>query len=422
MRSAFRTMFGRRSAPVLRRSEGRLRLIELEARNTPSTLLVDDNFTPDPAHHRFNSIQAAVNAARPHDDIRVFAGTYTEAVTITKTDVDLTAVGRPGQVRIQGPAGADIVVQVAGGAKDVDIVGFTIIGGNAGIQFGTHFDSPASLSGSGSAKSNVIQGYAQVGLEAIGTGTRVDFEGNVVTAPSTAGTGAPIGIQISDGARGDVERNIVSGNLGSADNEGVGILVFQTSRVNVERNSTFNNDEGILLASFDPAIRVTQVLVSRNVTFNNRFNGIGLFNADNNQILDNVASFNDFDGINVGSDPTDPNAPQGTAQNNLIKGNTAEFNGRAGIFLEQTATSNMVIGNRLFHNNTHNLTDGADAVDLSHGTGTAGTANRWKDNRGNTSLPDGLVRPGGKHDGHGGHGDHEDNDDDDHHGGHGEDD
>jgi len=252
----------------------------------------------------------------------------------------------------------------------------------------------------------------------------VDFERNVITAPSTAGTGAPIGIQISDGARGDVERNIVSGNLGNATNEGVGILVFQTSKVNVERNTVFNNDEGILLASFDPTIRVTEVTVSRNNAINNRFNGIGLFNADNNKIVDNVASFNDFDGINVG-DPT-----LGSARNNLIQGNTAQFNGRAGIFLEENATNNRVLNNRLFNNNTENLTDGADAVDLSEGTGTSGIANIWKDNRGVTSIPGGLVRSGGKgdngvddddhgHDGHGGHGH-----DGGHggHGGHGDDD
>src|SRR3954466_2636581 len=181
-RTTLRTVFGH--TPRRARRDGlRLRLVELEARTTPSTLVVDDNFTPNPARNRFNSIQAAVNAAHPHDKIRVLAGTYTEAVTITKTDVDLFADGRPGTVRIQAPTGADIAVQVAGGAKDVDIVGFTIVGGNAGIQFGTHFDSPTSASGSGSAVGNNVSGYTQVGIEVIGRGSRAEVERNVIHDP-----------------------------------------------------------------------------------------------------------------------------------------------------------------------------------------------------------------------------------------------
>jgi len=400
-----------------------LRVLELEVRNTPSTLLVDDNFTPDPSHNRFNSIQAAVNAAHAHDKIRVFAGTYSESVLITKNDVDLVAVGKPGDVRIQGPTGADIVVQVAGGAKDVDIEGFTIIGGNAGIQFGTHFDSPASASGSGEAENNTVFGYKQVGIEVIGTGSRAEVEHNTVRGPGTAGAAnAPIGIQISDGARAEVTGNVVSNNLGNSNNEGVGILVFQTSKVQVERNVVFANDEGILLASFDGP-HVTQTTVEGNRSFQNTFNGIGLVNADNNTIQGNDVSFNGFDGINVGSDPNDPNAVPGTATGNLIKNNTAKLNGRAGIFLESTATGNRVIGNVLRNNNTNQLPTGADAVDLSHGTGTAGTANTWSGNQGNTSIPPGLLSsPGHGHGDDNDHHGHDDHDDHDGHHGHGEDD
>jgi parallel beta-helix repeat protein len=400
-----RFAFGRRPARRPIRRTG-LRLLELEVRNTPSTLLVDDNFTPDPSHHRFNSIQSAVDAAHPHDTIRVFAGTYTESVLITKNDVDLVAVGRPGDVRIQGPSGADIVVQVAGGAKDVDIDGFTIIGGNAGIQFGTHFDSPASASGSGEAEGNTVFGYNQVGIEVIGTGSQAEVERNIVRGPGTAGAAnAPIGIQVSDGARAEVTGNVVSNNLGNASAEGVGILVFQTSKVQVQRNVVFGNDEGILLAAFDGP-HVTQTTVSGNLSFQNTFNGIGLVNADNNTVDGNDVSFNGFDGINVGSESTD--ALAGTATGNLIKNNTAKLNGRAGIFLEANATGNRVIGNVLQNNNTNQLATGADAVDLSHGTGTAGTANTWQGNRGATSIPVGLVtsRAGHDDDGHGGHSGH----------------
>jgi parallel beta-helix repeat protein len=409
-RSALRTVFGRPARPAtpVRRERSRLRLEWLEERATPATLVVDASLT-HPTGNRFNAIQSAVNAAHPHDVIKVLPGTYTEAVKITTSDVDLVAAGFPGQVRIQAPAGADIAVQVAGGAKDVDISGFTISGGNAGIQFGTHFDSPASASGSGSAVGDFVSGYNQVGIEAIGTGSKAQIIGDVVTGPGAAGAAnAPIGIQVSDGARADVRFDVVGKNLGNASNEGVGILVFQTSHVNVQNNVVFGNDEGILLASFDPAPHVTDVTVSGNLSFDNTFNGIGLLNADNNRITNNDVSFNGFDGINVGSDPTD--AVQGTATGNLIQGNTARFNGRAGIYLQADATGNRVVGNRLFGNNTNNVTGGADAVDLSTGTGTAGTANQWSNNVGATSIPVGLVTTHGHGHDHG----HDDGHDGDH--------
>ena len=234
-------------------------------------------------------------------------------------------------------------------------------------------------------------GYAQVGIEAIGTGSRASVIGDTVRGPATAGAAnAPIGVQISDGARADVEFDTVSENLGNSMNEGVGILVFQTSNVNVAHNIVFSNDEGILLAAFAGGAYVTKTEVEGNRSFSNTFNGIGLVNADNNEIENNDTSFNGFDGINVGSEPTDPNAVQGTATGNVIRGNDAQLNGRAGIFLEATATGKPWLRNHLRNNNTQMFSDGADAVDLSRETGTAGTANTWSKNKFGTSIPKGL--------------------------------
>ena len=68
---------------------------------------------------------------------------------------------------------------------------------------------------------------------------------------------------------------------------------------------------------------MTHTEVEGNLSFNNTFNGIGLVNADNNEIEGNDTSFNGFDGINVGSDPNDPNAVPGTATGNVIDDNEA---------------------------------------------------------------------------------------------------
>ena len=250
--SPLRSLFGRPTRRPCRQAAS-LRLLALESRDTPSTLMVDPSFTSDPAHHRFSTIQAAVDAAKPGDNIQVSPGTYNEAVTITKSDMDLFAVGKPGSVRdLRRPTGADIAVHVDGGAKDVDIVGFTITGANAGIQFGDHFDSPASASGSGSAIGDTVFGYDQVGIEVIGD--RV--AGHTVPATSCGARARPARPTPRSASRSAT----APGQRCSArcrfqqcrqqSNEGVGILVFQTSNVEVEHNVVFGNDEGILLAAF----------------------------------------------------------------------------------------------------------------------------------------------------------------------------
>jgi len=57
---------------------------------------------------------------------------------------------------------------------------------------------------------------------------------------------------------------------------------------------------------------------------------------------------------------------------------------RDGIFVDAGSTGNLLTENKLSGNVF-------DAWDESSGTGTAGTANRWKHNKGQTSFPAGLF-------------------------------
>jgi len=404
------------------RQKTRLRLELLEARTTPTVLLVDDNFTPNPGQHRFNSIQAAVNAANPGDHIKVFSGTYTEQVTISKNHLDIDAIG---QAIIKAPTTfadpTEAIVHVSG-ARGVELNGFTIMGNSAatnGADFGVLVDgggkaeisrnritniTDPSLSngqgsvalqfgftnsagdtvsiGTGSASRNVIDQYQKGGIVVIGslttgnttTRSNADISRNTVTGLGPTSTIAQNGIQVSSGARGKVSDNVVSGNqFTGPDFESTGIIVFNTSDVKVTDNKTFANDEGILL--FD----ATGVKVSYNSSRNNTFNGIGVLGGSGNKIEDNDASRNGFDGINLEN-----------TTGNIVKDNRTFQNGRAGIFLEATATGNIIKHNHMKHNNPANTADGADAVDLSTGTGTAGTANTWRHNRFRTSSPAGL--------------------------------
>ncbi|MCF6743812.1 hypothetical protein E9529_05900 [Blastococcus sp. KM273128] len=84
----------------------RARLLAAASATTLATLAVagpaaaDDRGKPDP-HHGF-SIQAAVDAAKPGDTIRIPPGTYHESVTITKDGIRLLA-----DRVVIAPAGAD---------------------------------------------------------------------------------------------------------------------------------------------------------------------------------------------------------------------------------------------------------------------------------------------------------------------------
>ncbi|SCK52488.1 hypothetical protein [Streptomyces sp. WMMB 322] len=90
--------------------------------------------SPTCSNPQFSTIQAAVTAATAGDTIRVCAGTYNEAVTVTKSLVFRGAKagvdargGRtnPAQESIVQP-GASTGFTVASGVSDVTIDGFTI--------------------------------------------------------------------------------------------------------------------------------------------------------------------------------------------------------------------------------------------------------------------------------------------------------
>ena len=64
-----------------------------------------------------------------------------------------------------------------------------------------------------------------------------------------------------------------------------------------------------------------------------------------------------------------------------------------GIYADADSTGNRFEDNTALNNTEH------DCHDDSSGSGTAGTANTWRDNRGETSYPEGLCKTkrGGKH-------------------------
>ncbi|MFL5330160.1 MAG: right-handed parallel beta-helix repeat-containing protein [Gemmataceae bacterium] len=257
-----------------------LRLECLELRANPSTLLVDDNLAQFPSA-KYTSIQAAVNAASPGDQIRVYAGTYHEQVIIPSklNNLSLIAFGAPNSVKIAPNSFAadpttEAIVHVAG-AHNVKIQGFLITGADAptgntkganygvlvdqggsafvrdnhittirdltlsgeqegiGIQFGfTNSKGTILSSGSGEAEHNLIEDYQKGGVVVIGAGSKAEVEENVIHGVGATNVIGQNGIQISNGAKAEVERNVVTGNNYTGTGfVSAGILIYQTNGV-----------------------------------------------------------------------------------------------------------------------------------------------------------------------------------------------
>jgi hypothetical protein len=369
------------------------------------TLRVDDDRAQCP-DAQYTSIQAAVAAAQQNDTIVVCPGTYAEQVRIqTHAKDGLKLVSqKPQQAVIQSPPvqTSPKAIVLIDGADHVSFVGFTVKGpfvepgcgspipggdpsnpvidvhkgvyvrtGSRETILGNHItqiqnSNPAlfgcqdgiavqigrkaeSAAASALVASNVIDDYQKGGVIVDNDGSFGVVSGNVIRAATAVQPNiAPNGVQISRGAGAEVSYNKVSRNKYLGDPQN-------------------GSGSGILL--YQPG--AGKVDVNHNESFDND-DGLPLINADREQIRENYSHDNVlFDGLFADADSTQ----------NLFKENVA------------------------LRNTEH------DCHDDSHGNGTAGTANYWKDDTGVTQTPRGICKPprGRGDDGHGdgGHGQHQ---------------
>jgi hypothetical protein len=368
------------------------------------TLLVDDDRAECP-RAQYTSIQAAVDAAQPGDTIAVCPGTYVEQVTIPagKDDLRIYSTVRR-QAVIKAPATSNAtfnptrpdLVRIEG-AKDTTLARFTITGpfpaeffcnpllvslvrvlngGSAtladnritqarstaalagcqngfGVQIGRRFESQT---GTGVLVANEIDEYNKGGIYVDGPRSRLFASGNVVRGPNLAGVNpvaAPNGVQISRGSDAYFAYNRVLDNVfpGVFMSPGVpvdGLEPGQASGIIVFNNSGEDGAAG-------------NVRIEENLVQNNDVN-IGLFNRDRALIRRNRALDAPF------------------------------FDG---LFADSESVQNLFVENTALRNKEH------DCHDDSRGSGTAGTANVWKDDTGVTQTPPGICKPP-SNDGHGG--------------------
>ncbi len=417
---SLRRLFGHNKPAAPRPRPGsrvRPTLEALEGRLVPSTLHVGSS------PREYSTIQAAVNAARPNDTIKVDPGTYQEQVTINKDGIKLEGSGQDSTF-IEAPAvltGFHAVVEVSG-AQNVTLDGFTIEGpastaNSGGSLYGIRIDGGGSATitrnhitkiedtpfdgvqegiaidvgrasegqtGSATISDNTIDNYQKGGIVVSNAGSSAEIDHNVVVGAGPTPLIAQNGIEIADGATADVSHNDISGNVYTPQTAAsTGILLYSPGTVTLDHNTLSNNDVGIY------SYGATGPDIDHNQVTGSTFDGIILDTTTGAQVSHNTTDDNGF-GDNTGNPTGDGgialfNSPGGVSTGNTIDHNESSGNKGDGIFVDSASTSNVFDQNQLSGNT--NL----DAEDLSTGSGTAGTGNTWTHNHGKTSNPHGLV-------------------------------
>jgi parallel beta-helix repeat protein len=383
----------------------------------------------------FTSIQAAVTAAGPGDHITVCPGTYIEQVTIPAGDDHLRLESqKPLQAVIQAPPAMTTpkaIVRVAG-AQDVSIRQFTIQGPGGGgcdsLEFGVRVDSGGSAmieknhithirdeplsgcqngiavdlgraadatSGSGQVKQNQIDDFQKGGILVSGAGSNGEIENNTVQGVGPTTLIAANGIQVSGGATADVKGNDVSGNVYSpATVVSTGILLFTPGDTNVQNNTVHGNDVNVYVFASS-----SNVDVRNNDLSGGTFDGIDVVSSSGATVANNAAHDNASDGIylndtgagnRVQNNQLTSNGEDGinldAAGNNTVNNNKTTGNARNGVHAGSGSTGNTI------QNNNASANTAFDCKDDTVGSGTAGTANSWLNDKGQTSSPADICK------------------------------
>jgi nitrous oxidase accessory protein NosD len=379
-------------------------------------LVVDDDPTTGrchAGHDPFTTIQAAVNDAHPGDTIRVCPGVYDEHVTVATPRLTIKGAkaGQDARGRSQ-----DDESEVTGGVElHEDLItwdGFLIRDNTAGPGI---YTSPRF---SGYTIRNTIFQDNGIGLHLGSSGVCQTWIRNNLFVANNEFTeaGAGNGIYASQGtvrvliADNRFERHNGAGILFADHADGSGI---QQRNVFVKRNQSVDDmtfaafyasshvrvtDNLVMAREGDPdfpgpaagifiGARNDHILVKRNRVKSASGNGIDIRDSAGEtglppaapthiQILKNKVTHVEQHGIEVDAD--------GVGEY-TVRGNLALHNTLVGVHFGPDTHDNRVAGN------TARANLDLDCQDESHGDGTAGTDNTWRDNVGPNAIPDGIC-------------------------------
>jgi parallel beta-helix repeat protein len=311
-----------------------------------------------------NSIESGVETANAGDTVFVCRGTYNEMVTIEADDSD---------IRVRGQDADEVILD----GETLTGMGFYLTGGVTGVI----------------VERFTVRGYLDnIVLDGGANGNRIRH--NFVTGPS-----GHDGIRLSNAHNNSIERNIAIDNGTEVNGCGIDLLAGSSGNI-VRRNfATLNDRAGIRVMGAGTG----------NVVRDNELRDNGRAGILNNNTTGTLIEDNDVQhslgfgtelghgihvlnstGITVRDNTTDRNMADGifleNADTNTFRGNESEDNGRDGIRADSASMGNTIRGNEMEDNAEH------DCHDDSLGGGTAGTANFWINNEGESESRPGLCR------------------------------
>lgn len=295
-----------------------------------------------PGDHR--TIQAAIDAARPGDNIWVAQGTYDENITL-RENVKLEGgwnagfTGRNWELwrSIIDGGGRGTVVT---GAQGATLDGFTIQNGNARLGGGILLENVSmTIKHNTIINNNATGGGGGIEIGSIPRGaTDTDITHNVIQNNHTDGKGGGIYVSNSHGWI-NIVNNIIGGlEMGNTAIEfGGGVLIEACPTVNIEGNEITYNDGGSYAGGVHVAGATPNTMIKDNAIQNNhaRLGGAGIYLQGGTIITRNHISGNYTDregrGGGMWLEGTDRYDPK--VENNFIYGNIAGTMGGDGIYI-----------------------------------------------------------------------------------------
>lgn len=307
------------------------------------------------------SVQAAVNAARPGDTIILLPGTYRQSITIKEDDITLRGAGgfgggtvlRPptnlrGQCKkVSGGSGVCVLGAFDAQGQVTDRVSDVVV---SGIQFlgwpsmGVFAYGTQDLLIDGNTAYNTGE-YGLASFDGLGAVIRNNRTGHTGEAGIYLGDSADAGAKISHNDSWD---------------SAFGIFVRHSSGVTVQQNHVFDNCEGIMVLD-DGQGGVADITVKFNTATTNTKacpasdeapalsgGGILLLGASDSSVTQNIVRNNEGTEVNSGGilllsaeELTGGSAPSNT----VITDNLVFGNGPYDVFTDGSGTGNRLTGN-----------------------------------------------------------------------------
>ena len=327
----------------------------------------------------FPTIQAAITAAANGDEVLVEPGVYVGTVSLLGKGITVRSSQGAQVTIIQAPnTGVNVVSFTRGEPPTAAIDGFTIRGGNRGVNMATTLASVRNCIIHGNASgmflffaSPTIQGNTIVSNTSNGgiqfQGGAAQVIGNNISYNIDTSAGGGAAMELFEGATPTIRNNLISFNSAPSGGGGIITLVSASDPL-IEQNLIVRNDAGTngTIAWLVPSGVTTPRVINNTIAFNTSTLAAGIAaNAFDSsaQIVNNIIyASGSQTGIWVGS--ADANLP--VIQANLVFSESgARYNGIAS---DQTGINGNISGDPQFANvpnNDFHLRSTSPAIDVA---------------------------------------------------------